>query len=500
MQSNEMDFSLTPSLLETPSLMTPNILQNNNNSNNLNPFKSYGVHEMNLTSEQETLPDSNPSSIPTTVTNSVTTSEPSSSSSGDVKLSRIEDDLKKSLFTRLPTPSPFATIATANGTGISSMSFQTATENTTVPEVPSTADVVLALESLTNTSVAKYLPKPMSTENSEREINALINENNRDSSPIMNSGHLVSPKKIFLIRSQSITDATSPAAVVAATNSTTHSQKTTHGDIGTMNLSSELDEENSMDDSVSNHFSRNPDEISVSNHSNGIQHPTFSTTMTNGTDGVYSVQQHSIVKQQPTAAAHVINNKRAFQQTIPNPMTKSTQIIIPTGAVTNEVTSTDQSLTPKRQKTNSNIMNFRPTSSSTTTTTIPTAAHSPNAGGGSDDQRKKQIRDSNREAARRCRERRRQYIEQLEGNLEQSKLQIKQLTEKLTRVERENLQLRALLSETKLLHPTARLATSDNSGDYVDVVTANEIGLSIESTHQTDGSLLQRNFINRNNL
>jgi len=145
-------------------------------------------------------------------------------------------------------------------------------------------------------------------------------------------------------------------------------------------------------------------------------------------------------------------------------------------------------------------MNFRPTSSSTTTTTIPTAAHSPNAGGGSDDQRKKQIRDSNREAARRCRERRRQYIEQLEGNLEQSKLQIKQLTEKLTRVERENLQLRALLSETKLLHPTARLATSDNSGDYVDVVTANEIGLSIESTHQTDGSLLQRNFINRNNL
>lgn len=141
MQSNEMDFALTPSLLETPSLMTPNILQNNTNSNNLNPFKSYGVHEMNVTSEQETLPNSNPPSIPTTVTNSVTTSEPSSSPSGDVKVSRIEDDLKKSIFTRLPTPSPFATIATANGTGIASMSFQTATENTSVPEVPSTADV-----------------------------------------------------------------------------------------------------------------------------------------------------------------------------------------------------------------------------------------------------------------------------------------------------------------------------------------------------------------------
>lgn len=173
---------------------------------------------------------------------------------------------------------------------------------------------------MTNTSVGKYLTKPISTENSEREINALINENNRDSSPIMNPGHLVSPKKIFLIRSQSITDATAPAAVAAATNSTTHSQKITPGDIGTMNLSSELDEENSIDDSVSNHFSRNPDEIPVSVHSNGIQHPTFSATMTNGTDGVYSVQQHSIVKQQQPAVAStlVINNKRAFQQTIPS--------------------------------------------------------------------------------------------------------------------------------------------------------------------------------------
>ena len=183
-------------------------------------------------------------------------------------------------------------------------------------------------------------------------------------------------------------------------------------------------------------------------------------------------------------------------------MTKSTPIIIPQTAVTNEVTSSDQSLSSKRQKTNSltansNAMTFR---SATTTGTISAAPHSPNGGGASDDQRKKQIRDSNREAARRCRERRRQYIEQLEGNLEQSKSQIKQLSDKITRIERENLQLRALLSETKLLHPTARLATSDNVGDYVDVIATNEIGLNAESNHQTDGGLLQRNFINRNNL
>ena len=70
--------------------------------------------------------------------------------------------------------------------------------------------------------------------------------------------------------------------------------------------------------------------------------------------------------------------------------------------------------------------------------------------GGSEDQRKKQVRDSNREAARRCRERRRTYIEQLEGNLEQHKQQIKQLNEKILRAERENTQLRAVLTEANI--------------------------------------------------
>lgn len=71
-----------------------------------------------------------------------------------------------------------------------------------------------------------------------------------------------------------------------------------------------------------------------------------------------------------------------------------------------------------------------------------------------DDHRKQQIRDSNREAARRCRERRRQYIDQLEGNLEQYKAQIKQLNDKIVRAERENTQLRAIISETKLFQIT----------------------------------------------
>jgi hypothetical protein len=115
---------------------------------------------------------------------------------------------------------------------------------------------------------------------------------------------------------------------------------------------------------------------------------------------------------------------------------------------------------------------------------------------GGDDQRKKQIRDSNREAARRCRERRRQYIEQLEGNLEQCKLQIKQLNEKLSRAERENTQLRTIINETKIFHPSSRLSSNESIVDFANVIgTTNGMDLNSETT---DGNTLQRNYINRN--
>lgn len=110
-----------------------------------------------------------------------------------------------------------------------------------------------------------------------------------------------------------------------------------------------------------------------------------------------------------------------------------------------------------------------------------------------DDQRKQQIRDSNREAARRCRERRRQYIEQLEGNLEHHKIQIKQLQDKLGRLERENTQLRAILSESKILH-TTRLSINDSQFDYGNAST---IDMNSDST---DGPAIQRNYLTRNTL
>jgi hypothetical protein len=176
-------------------------------------------------------------------------------------------------------------------------------------------------------------------------------------------------------------------------------------------------------------------------------------------------------------------------------MTKTNTIIIPPSTL-NEVTSTDQSASIKRQRTgpissNSTVINFRPsTGVATVTNPLPN-------NGGSDDQRKKQIRDSNREAARRCRERRRQYIEQLEGNLEHHKGQIKQLTEKLTRIERENTQLRAILTETKILPSSSRISLNESHIDYVNVISASGMELHSESTN---GGPMTRSYINRNNL
>ncbi len=180
------------------------------------------------------------------------------------------------------------------------------------------------------------------------------------------------------------------------------------------------------------------------------------------------------------------------------PMTKTNTIIIPPSAL-NEVTSTDQSASIKRQRTGpipttSTVMSFRP---STGVATLTNTLSSNSSNGGSDDQRKKQIRDSNREAARRCRERRRQYIEQLEGNLEHHKGQIKQLTEKLARIERENTQLRAILTETKILHSSSRISLNESHADYANVITATGMDLHSEST---DGGSITRNYINRNNL
>jgi len=168
---------------------------------------------------------------------------------------------------------------------------------------------------------------------------------------------------------------------------------------------------------------------------------------------------------------------------------KTNSILISQQPVINEVTSSDQLLGIKRQK-----MTPIPTNNLTLRSSYasPTNDNNNDNNVGSDDHRKKQIRDSNREAARRCRERRRNYIEQLEGNLEQCKLQIKQFSENLARAERENTQLRAIITETKRFHQTSRILTNDSMMDFS---TTNGIDLNSEST---DGNTIQRNYITRN--
>jgi hypothetical protein len=472
MQTDDVELEFTPSILDTPSLMTPNIVFTV-------PTIRSAYNPLHINNGNLSI--SNPSSI--TTTNETASS---TSSSAEVKVSKIEDELKQSLGEgRKPTPSPFEKMSSTNGFILDKPSQVITTDDGTTIEIPSTADVVKELEALTNTNSLNFQDKPLINDHNDRETTTIINGDNIRYD-LSNKSVMVSPpKKTFLIRSQSHTEPTSPIP-----NNLSQSQKANNNDHSILNTQNGLDDENSMDD----HFTRIPDLSSIihSNETNfkpmiDNQHLPLRTDQ----NGI----SNSIIKQQPI----VVTNKRTFGNMAP--LTKANTIFIPQPSL-NEVTSTDQLSNVKRQRTaptpvNTTIMNFRPSfppaGGTTVTNTSPTH--------GSDDQRKKQIRDSNREAARRCRERRRQYIEQLEGNLEHHKGQIKQLTDKLARIERENTQLRAILSETKILHSaSSRISLNESHVDYTNVLTAAGIDINCESNHQTDGGTIQRNYLNRNNL
>lgn len=65
------------------------------------------------------------------------------------------------------------------------------------------------------------------------------------------------------------------------------------------------------------------------------------------------------------------------------------------------------------------------------------------------DQRKQQIRNSNREAARRCRERRRNYIETLENNIRSLENRQKNLINENTSLQKENSELKNVIADRK---------------------------------------------------
>ena len=79
-----------------------------------------------------------------------------------------------------------------------------------------------------------------------------------DSPPTINMGNIVSPKKKFLIRSQSHTEPTSP---IQNNNNNSQSQKS---DNSISNTQNGFDDENSMDDSMNNSFARIPDRRNTS--------------------------------------------------------------------------------------------------------------------------------------------------------------------------------------------------------------------------------------------
>lgn len=366
-----------------------------------------------------------------------------------------------------------------------------------------------------------------------------------------NTGANSSPKKIFLLRSQSINESSGTTSTnsnnnnTLSNNSTSSFARRTNNDIQSVNVSNGFDTEDLLVDSMENQLESGQTLTTLTelnDASIGNAH-TFKSTLDDSMETTFVEQipndingghhHESTTKQQPI----VINtNKRSYAQskeakkinrfhnvgtqrknnhiriliyickTFPSclilvnstsPSTKIASMNIPTFSSANEVSSSDQLQQNKRQKANLIGSSFRSNINSTNPTTI-VVASAQNSNANSDDQRRKQIRDSNREAARRCRERRRQYIEQLEGNLEQAKHQIKQLDDKINRLERENLHLRTLISESKLAHSGARLASNDQRVELF--VTSATIDLNSDATHTTDNGNLQRTYINRNSL
>jgi hypothetical protein len=117
-----MDLEFSPSILNTPSLMTPNI--------GANPLIFKSSYTTNVNNDNNSISNS---SLTTT-----TNDESLSISSAEIKLSKIERDLKQS-FTqpRKPTESPFQRIAEAGVLTIEkNVSIPSATD-----DIPSTAEV-----------------------------------------------------------------------------------------------------------------------------------------------------------------------------------------------------------------------------------------------------------------------------------------------------------------------------------------------------------------------
>jgi hypothetical protein len=136
------------------------------------------------------------------------------------------------------------------------------------------------------------------------------------------------PKKKFLARSQSHTEPTSPIQNNNNNNNNNISQsQKMNNDNSILNTQNGLDDDNSMDDSVNNHFTRVSDLLSIShtNETNFNNNQQFKSTIDNGNEQHLNIQirtdqngiPHSMIKQQQQQILinnNNNNNKRTFQQ------------------------------------------------------------------------------------------------------------------------------------------------------------------------------------------
>lgn len=171
---------------------------------------------------------------------------------------------------------------------------------------------------MTNVNPLTLQAKTLINETNERETSTMNGDNIRyDSPPTINMGNIVSPKKKFLIRSQSHTEPTSP--LQNNNNNNSQSQKSDNSILNTQNG---FDDENSMDDSIHNGFTRIPD-LHTGTHPSDTHvnnNHQFKPVIDNTNDLNIQLRldpsnpSHSMNKQQTIIINSINQNKRPYSQ------------------------------------------------------------------------------------------------------------------------------------------------------------------------------------------
>lgn len=179
------------------------------------------------------------------------------------------------------------------------------------------------LEAITNTS--SYQVKTVLHENRERDAVGMgtvtfNGDSMRYDSPPPIKGTLSPPKKMFLNRSISHTEPSSPLS----NNIHLPQMQKTNVDNGLINSQNGIEVDGEpMDDSINNHFTRTVDLIPIT-HSHDLPEQQFKPTIDIGNDSQHLVRleqnghTHSIVKQQPVVINNIKRSLGKFYCSLPH--------------------------------------------------------------------------------------------------------------------------------------------------------------------------------------